>query len=89
MRNTPQTEPGSRGLKRPSSSRGSTHGAAFALRTWFEQGKKLGEAINQATLEIYGRFLAFFTSARHIAELPAHEEDDEPRELPPAPDEGT
>ena len=68
--------------------RGPTHGAAFVLRTWFERGGRLGDVINRAMLEIYGRFLAFFTSARHIAELPAHEEDDEPLELPPASDEG-
>lgn len=38
-------------------------------------------------LEIYGLFLALFMSARHRAERPAHKEDDEPLELPPAPDE--
>ena len=54
---------------------------------WFERGERLGETAGRAMLEIYGRFLAFFTSTRHIAELPAHEEDELPRGLPPAPDE--
>ncbi len=61
---------------------------AYGLRKWFEHAGTLGEAANRAMLEIYGRFLAFFTSTRYIAELPAHEEEP-PKQLPPASDKGT